>query len=613
MSARKTVHAVAAILVLAVASLVWTAPAQAAPAGPCAVEEWKNPKNFADCARRMGDAAAAKSGCVAAPTPDSPTSGMSGMYTRQPESAKRDGIAGLYSMYGVGGYGLDTYDLGCLGTVKHPNLTFWNTFADGEFVFAKTAIGAANGLRERAYDPAQMWGWADGFLTSATSAVYDHVFTVVGALTLALIGAFLLWRARHGNMSQAMRMTAWALFVMVAVTGIAKWPLQAAHGADTVSTTGLNLIHSVLGPSPTDIADEDCVLGGDSCKDNRTVAVRSSDAATEAVLYRTWVSALLGDADSPTAQKYGRALYDATSMTWGEAERAAQSPQLRQQLIDRKAQTWNTIAEQVRAEDPLAYEHLQGIHGQDRAGAGVLAVLSALAFAAFDMAASIVILFGFGIFRIAIILLPLLGTIGMFAPASAGVRRAFHATTAAAVNIVIFGGAAGFYLTAVTLIYSSPVPYGFQIFLISFIGVGLIALLHPVRQLYHTATGRSRAKDGMTSRLFRAGRQLREEHRAATVEVIAADPTPSGTVQQRPETTSQPRRATQARIVLDAVAPTFGEAASHPLITAATGAAQRPETSATPATRARSVLGALARTAANNATSDPAPTTENRN
>jgi hypothetical protein len=596
--ARRFLAALAATFVLLTGSMVWTSPAQAAPGGACSVEEWQNPKNFIDCVKRTGNAAAEKAGCVAAPTPDSPTSGLSGTFTTEPDSAKRNGIAGQYSRYGVGGYGLDTYDLGCLGTVKHPNLTFYNTVADGEFTIAKTMIGWTNGLRERAYDPGSMWGWADGFLEEATTAVYDYVFSIIGALTLLVIGGFLLWRARNGNMSEAVRITCWALFVMIAVTGVAKWPVASAHGADAVASKGLALVHNVLGPGPVVIDPKDCVLGGDSCDDNRTVAVRASDAVTEAVLYRNWVTALLGDADSPTAQKYGRALYDATSMSWGEAARADQSPALRQQLLDDKARTFNTIAEQIRNEDPLAYEHLQGIHGQDRAGSGFLAVSSAALFAAFDSMASIVILFGFGVFRIAIILLPLLGTIGLFLHASSGVRRVFHAVTAGAVNIVVFGGAAGFYLTSTVEIFDSPIPGGFQIVVIGMIGVGLLILMHPIRQLIATSTGRSRKKDGFTSRLFIAGQKIREQ-RQQDPNVIDGTAT-EGSARPRPETTST------ARTVGAALFPSVGETAQNRVVTTATTAANRPENTTT-TDRARSVFGELLTVAAGTTKDDPAP------
>jgi Flp pilus assembly protein TadB len=44
---------------------------------------------------------------------------------------------------------------------------------------------------------------------------YSRVFTVFGAVTLAIVGIYLLWRSRQAEMSVAMTTAAWALLVMV--------------------------------------------------------------------------------------------------------------------------------------------------------------------------------------------------------------------------------------------------------------------------------------------------------------------------------------------------------------------------------------------------------------
>ena len=59
----------------------------------------------------------------------------------------------------------------------HPDYKFENTVANGEFMLATAIIGASNALRERAWDPESMWGWADPLVEQATKAVYSKVFT----------------------------------------------------------------------------------------------------------------------------------------------------------------------------------------------------------------------------------------------------------------------------------------------------------------------------------------------------------------------------------------------------------------------------------------------------
>jgi hypothetical protein len=584
---RRFLAALAALAVFAVASLIWVQPAQAAPKGMCSVEEWTNPANFLSCTQRTKEAAADRIGCVRAPTPGSPTSGMPGWFTAQPDTALRSGVIGQYSMYGVGGYGLDTYDIGCLGAVKHPDLTLQNTVASGGFTIAASIMGAANGLREIAYDPGSMWGWADPYLEAATKAVFEAIFAPIGAIFIALVGLYLLWRAKQGDLSQTIKIAAWAVFLTVAVTALVRWPVASAHAADEIAGTGLAAVHAVLGPGPQDIPAAECALGGEACKDNRTVAVRSSDVATEAVLYRPWLRALLGSSETTTAKKYGPALFDATTMSWGEAARAEQSPELRTQLITQKASTWDTIAEQIRVEDPLAYEHMQGVHGSDRAGAGMVAVFSALFFAAFDMAVSLMILFGFLIFRVAIILLPLLATFGVFMPASAGVRRVLNMTVEAGVNIVVFGAAGGIYLVIVDGIYRSALPGPAQLAAVALMAVAGFYLLRPDRHLVQTATGRTGSKETPLGKL------INKVKLSPTPDSGDSGPRPGASdPRPRPEAATTAGRAAGAKAGAAAAS-----AAGHPVVATVVetfGSRPRPETGQSQPGKVRTAVTAAA-------------------
>src|SRR4029079_4629686 len=107
--------------------------------------------------------------------------------------------------------------------------------------------------------------------------------------------------------------------------------------------------------------------------------------------------------------------------------------------IKAKQQQWARVAQQIEAEDPEAYEYLQGSRDMDRVGAGFIALLAAFLFALFDLTASLLVLLGFLIFRWAVIAAPILGTVGLMRPASAGIRRLANAVVAAVFNHVIFG------------------------------------------------------------------------------------------------------------------------------------------------------------------------------
>jgi hypothetical protein len=182
--------------------------------------------------------------------------------------------------------------------------------------------------------------------------------------------------------------------------------------------------------------------------------------------------------------KYGRALYDARSLTWGEAQSVRQNPETRDEVIASKNRQWMKVAEQIKTEDPEAYEYLQGTKGMERIGAGFIAILAAIFFGLFDIIASVLVLLGFLLFRWAVIAAPILGTVGLMRPASAGIRRLGNAVVAALFNIAIFGTGAAVYLFAVDLIMSTPsLPGWLQVVLVALCGVVGWLLLRPYRRI----------------------------------------------------------------------------------------------------------------------------------
>jgi len=352
-------------------------------------------------------------------------------------------------------------------------------------MIATAVIGASNAIRERAWDPQSLWGWADPLVQQATRAVYEKVFSVFGVITLAIVGLYLLWRSRQADMGAATTTAGWAILVMVAVTAIAAWPVRSANLADQSLITSLGVVHDAVGPRAHNTPPGQCddPTPG-ACDDNRPPAVRASDTATETILYRNFLRGLLGSADSETAKKYGLALYDAKSISWQEAEKLRANPQTRDALIKQKNAQWEKVAEQIKQEDPEAYQYLQGVNGMDRIGAGFISVLASLMFAMFDLTASILVLLGFLIFRWAVIAAPILGTVGLLRPASAGIRRLGNAVVAAIFNIAIFGTGAAIYLFAVDLIMNTAsLPGWLQVVLVWLCGVVGWLLLRPYRRI----------------------------------------------------------------------------------------------------------------------------------
>ncbi len=536
---RRLAGLVATVLLTATMTVFWpVSGASAAPSlqGQCSTQEWQDPTQWKHCVDQLQGLTQDELQCVEAPTPEAPDSGMAGWFATRPTSAPSD-ADGFYTLYGYAGFDYTTYainnDVGCIKTTMHPDYKFENTIANGEFMFATAIIGASNALREKAWNPQSMWGWADVLVENATRAVYERVFTVFGAITLAIVGLYLLWRSRQSDMSNAMTTAGWAILVMVAITAIAAWPVRSAHLADSSLITGLSTVHDAVGPPKRDTPPDTCAKlpNMDQCVDHRPPAQRASDDAVENLLYKNWLRGELGSADSQVAQRYGRALYDAKSLTWGQANdiKNDSTGSSRNQIIAYKQQNWEKIAKQIKTEDPDAYQYLQGTKGMDRIGAGFIAILSSLFFAMFDITASVLVLLGFLIFRWAVIAAPILGTVGMLRPASAGLRRLVNAVVAAIFNIIIFGAGAAIYLFAVDLIMNTAsLPGWLQVTLVWLCGVVGWLLLRPYRRITQLGGRDSAAQIATGSWHRRFFRDLRE---AATLGV--ATPVVESAVERR--------------------------------------------------------------------------------
>jgi hypothetical protein len=593
----RVVSLVLAVFVGALATVFGgVGPAAAAPPvrqapGLCTTDEWRNPLNFEKCAGQLAELGQSRVQCVMAPTPGAPDSGMAGWFASRSDSYDKPGPKGLYTRYGYAGYDYTTYDIGCVQTVMHPDYKFENTVANGEFMIATSVIGAANALRERAWNPKAMWGWADPLVDKATKAVYSKVFTVFGAITLAIVGLYLLWRSRQSDMSNAMTTAGWAVLVMVVITAIAHWPTWSANVADTTLVGSLGVIHDAVGPPSQSTPAGQCRNPDpQGCVDQRSPAVRASDTATDGMLYRNWLRGELGSADSETAKRYGPVLYDAKSFTWGETQDIRKDPKQRQVLIDQKQKRWMKVAEQIKTDDPEAYEYLQGTKGMERIGAGFISILASLFFAMFDITASLLVLLGFLIFRWAVIAAPILGTIGLLRPASSGLRRLANAVVAAVFNIIIFGTGAAIYLFAVDLVMSTAsLPGWLQVVLIWLTGVVGWLLLRPYRritQLGGKDSSRAVTSVGNWHRLF-----FRDVRAAAAMKLVEEGGTnepAGGRKGVLAQTSQRPESRTESIVVAGSTgAPaTAGSAGPD---RPETGASREPATAGSGAARRRSI------------------------
>lgn len=461
------------------------APTPTVPAGLCSISDWQNPANFERCIAAQKNALTDTLECLQAPAPQLPDQGIAGWAATRPDASLRGGIGGRYTDHGVAGYQLQTYGLGCTGALAHSEAVAENSAANLIMSLTAAGVGFDNTMCTYAYTPHRLWGWSDAPIAAATRSMYHNVWSLIATLFVVFAGIYMAWRARRGDMNETVGLVAWMLAVAIVVTAIAQWPTRSTDAADAVAGAGLNAVHSVNDLGPQTVTGTKCVLADpDACVDHRTAVDRSSDVVTDGLLYRTWLASEFGSADSKTAQQYGYALYDAQAFTWADAATFEAHPELRKTMIEEKQARFRDVAALVKAQDPEAYEYLQGTHGTDRLYMALVAFLSMLIFSAFDLAASAAIIIGFALFRLIVLTAPLTGAAGVFERTAGMWRRSMNVAVAAGLNIVAFGAGSTVFIYVVDLIYGQDtIPGPLKIVLMAASVVGCWLLIRQVRRV----------------------------------------------------------------------------------------------------------------------------------
>jgi hypothetical protein len=491
--------------------------------------------------------------CEAAPQPASPDSGMAGWFAEPSTLDKSEGI-GTYSAYGYAGYQLPMYGSqemaiggGCVDAVSIPNgADTANALANMEFNLSLATVGAANSMRQAAWEPDNMWGWSNDFMEQGTEILYRQIFTVFGAVTVGLIGLYLLWRSRQADMNNAVTTVAWAVLILVLVTAVVRWPVKAAEYTDQALTIGMNLSTVLINDDKVegciredgmtqDRYDELKELNGENfCIDTRSAAVVASDTVSGQVLYQNWLRTMLGQSEEVTFQerdgkvvedaegnpvvtdanaayKYGPALFSAQAFSWEEQAEADDSATYRNDLIEEKQEIWRNLVAQIQTEDPEAYANISGQRAWERTGTGFLALLTAIFFSLFDLTASILIILGFMIVRFAIVALPIIGTIALLRPAGGPFKRLVNTVLGAIINVAIFSLAAVIYIWASSRILGTAMPVWLQVVLIGLLGVAAWLLLRPGRRIAGLVAGGGVADSLLGRRTGEAEREAERE------------------------------------------------------------------------------------------------------
>lgn len=463
--------------------------------------------------------------CKQAPTPDMPGQGIAGLFETTPSPLPKpaDPFAPgshttLYAQYGYAGLRWHTYDLGCGPDIGRSPDAVIGTAVSNWVMNAPIAFTAlVSSLTEVAFKPTFL-NVFDPVISRVSGALHRSLFATWVPAVLALLGLVILFRARRHALATTAAAIGWALIVVLMATALFRWPVAAGHVADGTVTSTLGAVVNGLD-------------GHHGVKPGVSVASSVEDA----ILYRSWLAGELGSSSSPTARRYGPALFRAQALTWHEASVVQRDPARGQAIIQAKEARWQQIASEIKASDPSAYEYLTGRRSDTRVGYAFVAGFAAFLSLPFLLVSALLLLGSFLIVRLAVMLFPAFATLGVF-PAGRGLVTGIGRTVAAAViNSVVFGIGAAITVKVMGLLLdpASRLPGWLELVLMPLFGFIMWVALKPFRRLttmvspHHDHFGQAAGSFGSAAR---TGKRWARKATATAVGVYSGNVAAAATV-----------------------------------------------------------------------------------
>jgi hypothetical protein len=414
--------------------------------------------------------------CKEAPTPEVPGRGLSGFFLDAPDRLPpaEDPFAPgatttIYQQYGYAGLRWNTYDLGC-GTdvARSPDAVVGTAMSNWAMNLPISFAALTSSVTGAAFEPTFL-GIFDPVISHVSGTLYQRLFSPWMPVVLVVVGVLILIRSRRNNLASTAAAVGWAVVVLLLAVVLFRWPVVAGHVADeTITST----VGGVVGG-----------LNGNA--EGTPPAVAASSSVHESIFYQNWLAGEFGDADSPTARKYGPELFKAQALTWREAAVLEQDPERGRRIIEDKQERFEDIADQVQDEDPAAYEYLTGHQSDTRVGYAILGTVATFLALPFLLVSALLLIGSFLVVRLAVMMFPAFATLGLFPPARGIVINTGRVVGAALVNAVVFGVGAAVTVLGIGLILNpqSGLPGWLALVLMPVFGFVMWFALKPFRRL----------------------------------------------------------------------------------------------------------------------------------
>ncbi len=383
--------------------------------------------------------------CKDAPAPAEPGTGSTDVVDPPPGQTPVSGDAfadpanpAIYDNYAYAGLSWHTYDLGCLGQVQGFGATLDTTVGNFLLGAATWFTAVANGLHSAVAHPDRYMGPLDRTVAAVTAQMRASIWSAWGIVALLGLGAMLLFLSMSGRVANVVSSAAWAALVLAVLAGVTAYPQRVSSFFDHSVTSAVSSVNAgaahVSGTPAT----------GDPTRAQGALLV-------DDVLYAEWLRGEFGSANSKAAQRWGPALFKASTLSWHEEAEASASADAAKRITDAKAQQWKDTTAQIQEQDPATYAHVQGKAG-GRIGTGFMAVIASASTALFRLIADLFLFAGLVMLRLLVMFFPVVAVPGVLTAFSGLVRRVANEAGAAVVNVVAFGTGAVVHTAAVSAI-----------------------------------------------------------------------------------------------------------------------------------------------------------------
>lgn len=397
--------------------------------------------------------------CKDAPAPTAPKSGLPGLVTAVPDGipAKApdpfaDPKVPIGDVYGYDWH-WSNYDLGCGSDFLRDPGAVTNTTS------GNLLLSIANGLTAALASLEQMarslpLDWLTEPLQNIGQALKGPILSLWFPVTTLALAVLVMWRAKKASYHELAKTTA-VFAAAVALAAFALfYPAVLSSQVDKTVTTTAKITGSTFSASATDAVN------------------RESG-------YRTWLAGSFGDAESPSAKKYGPRLMSATHYTWSDWQRIQRTPADKTTIDQAKAGEFTKVAKQLKAEDPAAYEVFTG--RGERTGPALFGILNVAAMSLFVGMSALMVLTARVMMQGLTLLAPIAAVVAILPKFHGTLATLWDLFTASVIAVAKFTLAGGVMAILLGAIQSADMSGAGRLFFVVIVTVVAIVLTKPLR------------------------------------------------------------------------------------------------------------------------------------